>query len=115
MRLLRRAEYGLELEIVPAVSSVAPAFARASMPWDDARVVSAVGRDVRRAANVCRAFGKVAVLTGPGAGPAELAAMLPDVPRTFVVCASTWAPSGRRSRWSPPSTRSSTSGPTWTW
>ncbi|MET7305218.1 precorrin-6y C5,15-methyltransferase (decarboxylating) subunit CbiE [Embleya sp. NPDC005575] len=86
VRLLRRAEYGLELEIVPAVSSVALAFARASMPWDDARVVSALGRDVRRAANVCRAFGKVAVLTGPGAGPAELAALLPDVPRTFVVC-----------------------------
>ncbi|MFE3199633.1 precorrin-6y C5,15-methyltransferase (decarboxylating) subunit CbiE [Embleya sp. NPDC055664] len=86
VRLLRRPEYGLELEIVPAVSSVALAFARASMAWDDARVVSALGRDVRRAANLCRAFGKVAVLTGSGAGPAELAALLTDVPRTFVVC-----------------------------
>ncbi|WP_406289775.1 precorrin-6y C5,15-methyltransferase (decarboxylating) subunit CbiE [Embleya sp. NBC_00896] len=86
VRVLHRAEYGLELEIVPAVSSVAQAFARAGMPWDDARIVSALGRDVRRAANVCRAFGKVAVLTGSGAGPAELAALLTDVPRTFVVC-----------------------------
>jgi precorrin-6Y C5,15-methyltransferase (decarboxylating) len=85
-RILRRPEYGLELEIVPAVTSVAHAFARAAMPWDDARIVSAQGRDLRRAVNVCRAYGKVAVLTGPGAGPVELGLMLRDVPRTFVVC-----------------------------
>lgn len=86
VRILRRPEYGLELEIVPAVSSVAHAFARASMPWDDAKVVSAHGRELRRAVNVCRAYGKVAVLTGPGSGPAELGLMLRGVPRTFVVC-----------------------------
>ncbi|MCF2527494.1 precorrin-6y C5,15-methyltransferase (decarboxylating) subunit CbiE [Yinghuangia soli] len=86
VRILRRPEYGLELEIVPAVSSVAHAFARAAMPWDDAKVVSAHGRELRRAVNVCRAYGKVAVLTGPGSGPAELGLMLRDVPRTFVVC-----------------------------
>lgn len=86
VRVLHRPEYGLEVEVEPAVSSVALAFARASTSWDDARIVHALGRDVRRAANVCRAFGKVAVLTGPGAGPAELAALLRDVARTFVVC-----------------------------
>ncbi|MYW04867.1 precorrin-6y C5,15-methyltransferase (decarboxylating) subunit CbiE [Streptomyces sp. SID3343] len=86
VRVLNRPEYGLEMEIVPAVSSVAQAFARARMPWDDARIVSAVGRDVRRAANVCRVSGKVAVLTGPGAGPAELAAQLHGLARTFVIC-----------------------------
>lgn len=86
VRILRRPEYGLELEIVPAVSSVAHAFARAAMPWDDAKVVSAHGRELRRAVNLCRAYGKVAVLTGPGSGPAELGLMLGDVPRTFVVC-----------------------------
>ncbi|MDI2126703.1 precorrin-6y C5,15-methyltransferase (decarboxylating) subunit CbiE [Yinghuangia seranimata] len=86
VRILRRPEYGLELEIVPAVSSVAHAFARAAMPWDDAKVVSAHGRELRRAVNVCRAYGKVAVLTGPGSGPAELGLMLRGVPRTFVVC-----------------------------
>jgi precorrin-6Y C5,15-methyltransferase (decarboxylating) len=37
-------------------------------------VVSAHGRDLRTAVNVCRAHPKVAVLTGPGAGPAELGA-----------------------------------------
>jgi len=86
VRVLHRPEYGLEVEVEPAVSFVALAFARAATSWDDARIVNALGRDVRRAANVCRAFGKVAVLTGPGAGPAELAALLRDVPRTFLVC-----------------------------
>ncbi|MFJ9634259.1 precorrin-6y C5,15-methyltransferase (decarboxylating) subunit CbiE [Streptomyces sp. NPDC101175] len=64
------------LDIRPGVSSVATAFARAGLTWDDAVVVSAHGRDPRTAVNVCRAHPKVAVLTGPGAGPAELGAAL---------------------------------------
>jgi precorrin-6Y C5,15-methyltransferase (decarboxylating) len=36
--------------------------------------------------NVCRAYPKVAVLTSPGAGPAELALLLDGVHRTFVIC-----------------------------
>nr|WP_093614857.1 precorrin-6y C5,15-methyltransferase (decarboxylating) subunit CbiE [Streptomyces indicus] len=60
------------LEIRPGVSSVAAAFAKAGLPWDDAVVVSAHGRDLRTAVNVCRAHPKTAVLTGPGAGPKEL-------------------------------------------
>ncbi|TCR12427.1 precorrin-6y C5,15-methyltransferase (decarboxylating) subunit CbiE [Streptomyces sp. BK205] len=64
------------LDVRPGVSSVAAAFARVGVPWDDAVVVSAHGRDLRTAVNVCRARGKVAVLTGPGAGPAELGAAL---------------------------------------
>ncbi len=86
VRTLRRPEYGLELEVLPAVSSVAAAFARAGMPWEDAQVVSAHGGRLRRAANVCRAHPKVAVLTAAGAGPSELALMLRGVHRTFVVC-----------------------------
>ncbi|MER5970931.1 precorrin-6y C5,15-methyltransferase (decarboxylating) subunit CbiE [Streptomyces sp. NPDC002055] len=86
VRTLRAPEYGLEVEVVPAVSSVAAAFARAGMPWDDAQVVVAHGRDLRRAVNVCRAHTKVAVLTSPGAGPAELALLLGRVHRTFVIC-----------------------------
>ncbi|WP_020121382.1 bifunctional cobalt-precorrin-7 (C(5))-methyltransferase/cobalt-precorrin-6B (C(15))-methyltransferase [Streptomyces canus] len=62
------------LEVRPGVSSVAAAFARVGLPWDDAVVVSAHGRDLRTAVNACRARPKVAVLTGPGAGPAELGA-----------------------------------------
>ena len=86
VRTLRRPEYGLELEVLPAVSSVATAFARAGMPWEDAQVVSAHGGRLRRAANVCRAHPKVAVLTTADAGPSELALMLRGVHRTFVVC-----------------------------
>ncbi|OIJ66128.1 bifunctional cobalt-precorrin-7 (C(5))-methyltransferase/cobalt-precorrin-6B (C(15))-methyltransferase [Streptomyces mangrovisoli] len=64
------------LDVRPGVSSVATAFARLGLPWDDAVVVSAHGRSLRTAVNVCRARPKVAVLTGPGAGPAELGAAL---------------------------------------
>jgi precorrin-6Y C5,15-methyltransferase (decarboxylating) len=86
VRALRAPEHGLEIEVVPGVSSVAQAFARAGMPWDDARVVVATSRTLRRAVNVCRAHPKVAVLTAPGAGPAELALLLTGVHRTFVIC-----------------------------
>ncbi|MER5751806.1 precorrin-6y C5,15-methyltransferase (decarboxylating) subunit CbiE [Streptomyces sp. NPDC002088] len=86
VRTLRAPDFGLEVEVVPAVSSVAAAFARAGMPWDDAHVVVAHRRTLRRAVNVCRAHTKVAVLTSPGAGPAELGLLLEGVHRTFVIC-----------------------------
>ncbi|WP_415948658.1 precorrin-6y C5,15-methyltransferase (decarboxylating) subunit CbiE [Streptomyces sp. KLOTTS4A1] len=86
VRTLRAPAFGLEVEVVPAVSSVAQAFARAGMPWDDAQVVVAHRRTLRRAVNVCRAHTKVAVLTSPGAGPAELGLLLGPVQRTFVIC-----------------------------
>ncbi|WP_328882513.1 precorrin-6y C5,15-methyltransferase (decarboxylating) subunit CbiE [Streptomyces sp. NBC_00299] len=73
------------LDVRAGVSSVAAAFARAGLPWDDAVVVSAHGRDPRTAVNVCRAHPKVAVLTGPGAGPAELGAALRHTGRVLVV------------------------------
>ncbi|MER5397087.1 precorrin-6y C5,15-methyltransferase (decarboxylating) subunit CbiE [Streptomyces sp. NPDC002599] len=86
VRTLRAPEFGLEVEVVPAVSAVAAAFARAGMPWDDAQVVVAHSRTLRRAVNVCRAHTKVAVLTSPGAGPAELGLLLEGVHRSFVIC-----------------------------
>ncbi|MFR9795019.1 precorrin-6y C5,15-methyltransferase (decarboxylating) subunit CbiE [Streptomyces sp. MS06] len=73
------------LDVRPGVSSVSAAFARLGLPWDDAVVVSAHGRDVRTAVNVCRAHPKAAVLTGPGAGPAELGAALRGYDRVLVV------------------------------
>jgi precorrin-6B C5,15-methyltransferase / cobalt-precorrin-6B C5,C15-methyltransferase len=76
------------LDVRPAVSSVAAAFARVGLPWDDAVVVSAHGRDLRTAVNVCRARPKVAVLTGPGAGPAELGAALAAHTRVLVVASA---------------------------
>jgi precorrin-6Y C5,15-methyltransferase (decarboxylating) len=83
VRALR--ERGLDCVVLPAVSSVALAFARAGLPWDDAVVVSAHGRDLGPAVNVCRAYPKVAVLTGPGQGPAEIGAALTGWPRRLVV------------------------------
>jgi precorrin-6Y C5,15-methyltransferase (decarboxylating) len=77
------------LDVRPGVSSVAAAFARTGIPWDDAVVVSAHGaeggRSLRRAVNACRARRKVAVLTGPGAGPAELGAALTGTDRVLYV------------------------------
>ncbi|UWE13696.1 precorrin-6y C5,15-methyltransferase (decarboxylating) subunit CbiE [Actinacidiphila bryophytorum] len=75
------------LDVRPSAPSVAVAFARAGLSWDDAVVVSAHGRDLRTAVNVCRAHPKTAVLTGPGAGAAELGAALArtGLDRTLVV------------------------------
>ncbi|WP_433260220.1 precorrin-6y C5,15-methyltransferase (decarboxylating) subunit CbiE [Micromonospora vinacea] len=76
---------GLPLRVVPAVSSVAAAFASAGLPWDGAAVVTAHGRDPRAAVNACRALPLVAVLTAPGAGAAELGAGLIGWSRRLLV------------------------------
>ena len=73
------------LLVFPSVSAVSAVFARGALPWDDAVVVSAHGRDPRRAVNVCRAYPKVAVLTSPVFGPAELAEALDGLGRRFLV------------------------------
>lgn len=100
VRALR--DQGIRVRSLPAVSSVAAAFGRIGLAWDDALVVAVdagsdgsdggeartggravfdaglgrPGSTLRTAANLCRAHPKVAVLTGPGAGPRELAAEL---------------------------------------
>jgi precorrin-6Y C5,15-methyltransferase (decarboxylating) len=67
---------GLPFTAEPAVSSVATAFARLGLPWDEALVVSAHGRPVRPALNALLRFGHsnrpVAVLTEPSSSPARL-------------------------------------------
>ncbi|MGC5308074.1 precorrin-6y C5,15-methyltransferase (decarboxylating) subunit CbiE [Micromonospora zamorensis] len=83
VRRLRAA--GLPLRVLPAVSSVAAAFATAGLPWDGAAVVTAHGRDPRPALNACRALPLVAVLTAPGAGAAELGAGLVGWSRRLLV------------------------------
>ncbi|PZF99583.1 bifunctional cobalt-precorrin-7 (C(5))-methyltransferase/cobalt-precorrin-6B (C(15))-methyltransferase [Micromonospora deserti] len=83
VRRLRAA--GLPLRVLPAVSSVAAAFARAGLPWDGAAVVTAHGRDPRPALNACRALPAVAVLTAPGAGAAEIGAGLAGWSRRLVI------------------------------
>ncbi|AXE84954.1 precorrin-6y C5,15-methyltransferase (decarboxylating) subunit CbiE [Streptomyces sp. Go-475] len=89
------------LDVRPGVSSVAAAFARVGLPWDDAVVVSAHGRGLRTAVNVCRARAKTAVLTGPGAGPAELGAALAGWDRVMVVASGLGSADERVARVTP--------------
>ncbi|MFE6283790.1 precorrin-6y C5,15-methyltransferase (decarboxylating) subunit CbiE [Streptomyces sp. NPDC057877] len=84
------------LDVRAGVSSVAAAFARVGLPWDDAVVVSAHGRELRTAVHVCRARPKVAVLTGPGSGPAELGAALLHHDRVLVVATALGDPARER-------------------
>jgi precorrin-6Y C5,15-methyltransferase (decarboxylating) len=98
VRLLAE-RFGREnLRVLPGVSSVALAFARAGLPWDDAITVSAHGRDPRRSVNVCRTHPKVAVLTSSEFGPAELARELEDTGRTFFVAERLGEPDERTFR-----------------
>lgn len=57
--------FGLRPRVVTAASSVAEAFARVGLPWDDAITVSAHGRPVDAAITAARRFAKVAVMTDP--------------------------------------------------
>jgi precorrin-6B C5,15-methyltransferase / cobalt-precorrin-6B C5,C15-methyltransferase len=67
------ARFGPEaLEIHPAPSSVAVAFARAGVHWDDAAVVSAHGRPLEAAVERVLPEPKVAVLTAPDQPPEAL-------------------------------------------
>ncbi len=56
---------GVTPHVIPAVSSVALAFARLGLDWDDALVVSAHGREPRQALAAALAHPKVAILTEP--------------------------------------------------
>jgi precorrin-6Y C5,15-methyltransferase (decarboxylating) len=85
------ARFGPEvLEIHPAPSSVAMAFARTGINWDDAVVVSAHGRPLASAVEVVLAQPKVAVLTAPDQPPEALGLALLEAdcgPRRVTVCA----------------------------
>jgi precorrin-6B C5,15-methyltransferase / cobalt-precorrin-6B C5,C15-methyltransferase len=67
---------GVTPKVIPAVSSVALAFARLGLDWDDALVVSAHGRDPRQALAAALAHPKVAILTAPGTARALGAELL---------------------------------------
>ena len=81
--------------VFAATSSVAQAFAALGRSWDDAVVTSAHGRDLARAVNVCRAQPKVAVLTAPGRGPAELGAALIGTNRVLYIAIDLGRPTQR--------------------
>lgn len=68
---------GLMPRVIPAVSSVALAFSRLGLDWDDALVLSAHGREPRPVLAAALAHPKVAILTGPaGEQTSRLAAEL---------------------------------------
>jgi precorrin-6Y C5,15-methyltransferase (decarboxylating) len=84
VRALRRRVPAGALAVHPAPSSVALAFARLGVPWDDALVVSAHARDPRPALATALRHPKVAILTDGAATPAWFAARLEG--RTLAVC-----------------------------
>jgi precorrin-6B C5,15-methyltransferase / cobalt-precorrin-6B C5,C15-methyltransferase len=73
------------LDVRPAPSSVAVAFARLGLAWDDALVVSAHGRDPHAALAAALRHPKVAVLTAPAAPPAWYAERLAGSGRALAV------------------------------
>ncbi len=90
---------GLHPVVLPGRSSVARAFALLRRSWDDVTVVSAHGRALRPALNVCRARPAVAVLTAPGAGAPEIAAGLDGWSRSLHVAEDLGGPGERVRRY----------------
>ncbi|OLR91728.1 bifunctional cobalt-precorrin-7 (C(5))-methyltransferase/cobalt-precorrin-6B (C(15))-methyltransferase [Actinokineospora bangkokensis] len=95
LRALR--ERKVDVVVWPSVTDVQRMAALVRRPWDDITVVSARGRDFRHAVNVCRARKAVAVLTAPGAGPAELARELHGWRRNIAVLEDVGSPGERLS------------------
>jgi precorrin-6Y C5,15-methyltransferase (decarboxylating) len=76
VRAVRRAVQPRPVEVLPGLTSIALAFGRAGLEWDDAVVVSAHGRDPHEALAVARSQAKVAVLTDERCTPATIGAAL---------------------------------------
>ena len=70
--------FGAAVEVHPAPSSVALAFARARMPWDDATIVSCHGRSLDHALPHILAASKVAVLVSASTPPQRIGQALLD-------------------------------------
>jgi precorrin-6Y C5,15-methyltransferase (decarboxylating) len=86
---------GVQPGVIPAVSSVALAFARLGLDWDDALVLSAHGRDPGPVAAAALAHPKVAILTGPGESAAQLASGLLAAGRRVYVAERLGGPAER--------------------
>ena len=71
------------LDIRPALSSVAAAFGRVGLPWDDAVVASAHGRPLELALEAVRRATKAAVLTSPDSPPERIGAELASLGSRF--------------------------------
>ncbi len=74
------------LRFLPATSSVAEAFARIGLRWDDAALISVHGRPIGDLAGALARSGKLAVLTSAENSPAAIGARLGDIEGTAHVC-----------------------------
>jgi precorrin-6Y C5,15-methyltransferase (decarboxylating) len=84
-----------QLAVHPAPSSVALAFARLGVPWDDAAVASAHGRDLAEAVHAVIRHPKAAVLVSPDNPPEALAKALIEAgcgDRDVAVCTNLAGP-----------------------
>ena len=87
---------GIEPDVIPATSSVTLAFARLGLDWDDALVISAHGRDPKRALAAALAHPKAAILTAPRTAAArDLGAELLAAGRTVYVAECLGTPQER--------------------
>jgi precorrin-6Y C5,15-methyltransferase (decarboxylating) len=85
VRTLRRHVAPERLAVHPAPSSLAVAFARLGLPWDDALLVSAHARDPRPALAAALRHPKVGILTDRAAGPAWFAQQMAGSGRELVI------------------------------
>jgi precorrin-6B C5,15-methyltransferase / cobalt-precorrin-6B C5,C15-methyltransferase len=67
-----------QVTIVPAVSSIQAAFARAGVPWDDARILSAHGRELAPVVPHALDARASAILCGPDSPPQRVAQAMLD-------------------------------------
>ncbi|MDA8064892.1 MAG: precorrin-6y C5,15-methyltransferase (decarboxylating) subunit CbiE [Thermaerobacter sp.] len=72
LAFLRRHFAGEELRVLPGISAVQLAFARAALPWHDARIFSLHGREAGDTLRQIAACHKAAVLGEPRYPPARL-------------------------------------------
>nr|WP_205695700.1 precorrin-6y C5,15-methyltransferase (decarboxylating) subunit CbiE [Conexibacter sp. SYSU D00693] len=93
VRALR--ERGATLDVRPAPSSVAVAFGRVGLSWDDALVVSAHGRAPEPALHAALRHPKVAVLTEPRTPPSWFAQRLAGTGRRLAVASRLGEPDER--------------------
>lgn len=84
-----------DAEILPAPSSVAEAFARVKLSWQDAELISIHGRPMADVAAALDRSGKVAVLTGGENTPAAVGRVLGAREGTAHVCESLGMPGER--------------------